>query len=131
MQTDSYQAMLDNKEEWPAYKASPTLLQASINTPDKDIPVPEKGQRTSSFAAVVTDLEVGQHASRVVRVDPNMKVGELTEGLRVIKDTLRNAISSTVAAAKRRTSGTYSIELGDVVMPGGSIFVVAVITRLD
>lgn len=103
---------------------------AALATPDKDIPVPTKGQRTSSFAAAVADLEVGQCTSRVTRVDPALTVYQLTTVLREMKDALRNNISSTVAAAKRKTDGAYSVELGDVVMPGGSMYVVAVVTRL-
>lgn len=106
-------------------------ITAALATPDKDIAVPNKGQRTSSFAAAVMDLEPEQSTSRVLRVSLAVTVGQLNVVLRDMKENLRNAISPTVANAKKKTDGTYSIELGDVVMTGGSIYVLAVVTRLS
>ena len=98
-------------------------------TPDKDIPVPPKGQRSSSFAAMVSDLEPDQSASRVHRVNPDMSVAEFMAELKGIKDMVRNNVAPAVANAKRKTMGTYSVEVSEVLMPSGMIYVLAIVTR--
>jgi hypothetical protein len=108
---------------------STTQTQAALATPDKDVPMPSKNQKTGSFAAAVLDLEPGQSASRVHRVNPDMTVGEFTEQLKDIKEMMRNNVTYAVTAAKRRTMGTYCIEVGEVVMPGGTLYVVVVVSR--
>lgn len=120
----------------PANPSSPLDAEAfntmgAMSAPDKDIPVPTKGQRSSSFAASVFDLEVGQSASKVERVESMFAIATLSHILRERKERMRNGVASTVAAAKAKTGGVYSIEVSELITTAGNIYVVVIISRLD
>ena len=85
--------------------------------------------KSSSFFAQVLDLAPGDSCSRVRPVDPTTSVERLPEELPEIKQQLRNACTPAVTNAKEKTGGTYSIEVGEVVMPKGRMYVLAVVTR--
>lgn len=106
-------------------------IQGAMSAPDKDIPMPPKGQRSSSFAASVFDLEAGQSTSKVERVNRTYSIGVLPTVLREAKERMRNGVASTVATAKQKTMSTYSIEVSELLTTAGALYVVAIITRLD
>jgi hypothetical protein len=88
-----------------------------------------RGPRAGSFNAAVIGLNPGECISKVREVDPTMTVARLPDEMPSIRSQLRNACAPSVARAKEITGGTYTCEVGDVVMPGGSMYVVAVIKR--
>jgi hypothetical protein len=90
-----------------------------------------RGPRAGSFNAAVGGLSPGECISKVREVDPTMTVARLPDEMPAIRSQLRNACAPSVARAKEITGGTYTCEVGDVVMPGGSMYVIAVIKRID
>lgn len=104
-------------------------IVAAVKTKDTDVPKPASRMRSSSFAAMVSDLEVGDSASRVHRINPDMTLEEVAENMSEMKDMMRNNAAPAVKAARTRTGGAYSIEVGDMVMPGGRMYLVVVVTR--
>lgn len=85
--------------------------------------------KSSSFYAQVLDLAPGDSCSRVRAVDPTTSVERLPDELPEIKQSLRNAVTPAVTNAREKTGGTYTIEVGEIVMPKGKMYVVAVVTR--
>lgn len=88
-----------------------------------------RGPRAGSFQAQITELDVGESASKVRALDPTSTLNVLILGLPAMRQQLRNAIAPSVARAKSATGGTYAIEVGDMIMPAGNIYIVAVVTR--
>ncbi len=87
--------------------------------------------RSSSFAAVVLDLAPGESASRVRKVDGTMSVERLTDELPELRQQMRNAIAPAVKRASEQTGRTYSVEVGEMIAPKGTLYLVAVVTRTD
>lgn len=106
-----------------------TLVKGAIRSPESDVQQPASRRRSSSFASVVSDLEVGESASRTHRLNDTMTLGELRDDMRELKEMLRNNTAPAVSAARRNTGGTYTIEVGETIMPGGSIYLVVVVSR--
>lgn len=104
-------------------------LQHLISTNEINDIMANTQTKSSSFYAQVLDLAPGESCSRVRAVDPTTSVERLPEELPEIKQQLRNACTPAVTNAKEKTGGTYSIEVGEVVMPKGRMYVLAVVTR--
>lgn len=82
-----------------------------------------------SFNSIVCTLGVGECASKVRQIDSKTRIKELPEFIAEIRQQQRNAITTAVSAAKAKAGGTYSIEVGDCIMPNGTMYVVGVVTR--
>lgn len=104
-------------------------LQHLISTNEITDSMANAQTKSSSFYAQVFDLTPGESCSRVRPVDPTTSVERLPEELPEIKQQLRNAVTPAVTNAREKTGGTYSIEVGEVVMPKGRMYVLAVVTR--
>lgn len=85
-------------------------------------------RKSSSFQAQVLDLEPGDSCSRVRAVDSTMPVSRLPEELPILRQQLRNGIAPAVKRAGESTGRGYAVEVGETVMPGGTLYIVAVIT---
>lgn len=93
--------------------------------------VANRGPRAGSFNAQVIELNPGESVSKVRALDPTTSVSRLVDELPSVRQQVRNACSPAVARAKEMTGNTYSVEVGDCVMPNGTFFVVAVVTRTN
>ena len=108
------------RSSWPKVKdhtPEPVVLTAS--------------EYTGSFAELVRLLPVGKSTAKVELLDwDNLPPAGDTERLVQMRERLRNSLSSTINRARTHNNGTYTIEVGETCMPGGSIYVTAVITRV-
>lgn len=92
-------------------------------------PLPDQTY-TGSFAELVRLLPVGKSTAKVELLDwDNLPPAGDTERLIQMRERLRNSLASTVNRARAYHGGLYSIEVGETCMPGGSIYITAVITR--
>jgi hypothetical protein len=87
--------------------------------------------RPDSFDQQVRKLEPGEFITKARAVNNGLTLGELPRELVEIRQQLRNAVAPAVARAKAATEGIYTTEIGEVTMPTGNLFVVAVITRAE
>lgn len=86
--------------------------------------------QAGSLTSLVAALEVNECTSKVERVQSDLTLTDFAVKGSEIKEELRNRVAPSVAAAKSKTGGTYSIELGFLNTTSHVIYVVAVITRL-
>ena len=110
-----------------------TNMKTTLIKPEQANPstVRQRGfqKRSSSFSAVVTDLEVGECASKVQPVDPEMTLGELAEQMSGLKATLTNNSNTAIRQAKSTTGGTYQSLVTESVTAGGELFLVLIVRR--
>lgn len=94
-------------------------------------PVAASRTQAGSFATMIAEMQVGdQPASRVAERDPGQSVDYTMATLKDGRDKLRNAVTSSVAQAKRRVPGAeYSIEVFDAMAPSG-IYIIALVWRI-
>jgi len=86
-------------------------------------------RKSSSFSAVVADLEVGECASRVQAIPANLTMGQLAEQLPGIKATLQNNSTGAIRLAKQATGGSYSATVSDTITAGGKVYAILIIER--
>lgn len=98
-------------------------------SPTTNAPQP-RGPRSSSFNARVLDLAIGDSCAKMRAVDPTTTVERLTAELPMLREQVRNATTPAVTKARQHHKDSkYSIEVGDLLLPSGRLFVVAVVTR--
>ncbi len=90
-----------------------------------------RNPRPNSFNAQVADLQTGESVSKIRAIDPTTPVQRLPEELPSVRQQVRNACAPAVTRAKEQTGADYTVEVGDVVMPAGNFYVVAVVTRVS
>ena len=93
------------------------------------MPVPS--QPRSSFNSQVALLNPGESCAKVRALDPTMTVARIPEEMPAIRQQVRNATMSAVSRARESTGNQYGIQVGEAVMPDGSIYIVAIVTRKD
>lgn len=108
--------------------ASNSKIKSAMQQPDNGVTAPGRTQ-AASFASQVAALAVGECCSRVVGVDPNVRLCELSTMLPAMRESLRNNTAPSVRQANTRTGNKYTIEVADVRTPGDNFFVVAIVTR--
>lgn len=112
-----------------ATKRMPARKTVSAMAVADDGSIESTRRRSSSFAAVLTDLAVGETAARVQPVDPGLTLEEYGEQFVELREALRNNCSPAVRQAKARNGGEYSIEIADVMTQSRKLFLVALVTR--
>lgn len=85
--------------------------------------------KPGSHADKISALQVDESHSYVRAVDPTMTVARIPAELPMLRQQVRNAVMPSVARARQHTGHDYRVEVGDIVMPSGTMFVVAAITR--
>lgn len=90
---------------------------------------PKRPKKSSSFTAVVTDLEVGESASRTHPLNENMTLAELQRDLSEMKDQISNNVRPLVRKAQEATGGTYRVETSQTITTSGRIYLLAIVTR--
>ncbi len=88
-----------------------------------------RAPRPGSFNSQVAELNPGECVSKVRPVEPTTSVQRLPQELPAMRTQVRNACAPAVSRAKATTGGEYTVEVGDCIMPNGTMFVVAVVTR--
>lgn len=85
--------------------------------------------RSSSFVAVLSDLGIGESASRPHALADDMTLAYLRDNLSELKSLVANNIKASVATAAKETDGKYRVSTGEVITTDGRIFIVAIVTR--
>lgn len=106
-------------------------LKAAIKTRDDAVPMPEQRVVKGSFASQVSALNPGESVSRIHSPNENLTLKELRAELSEMKAMVRNNTTPAVTAARRTTGGSYTIETSETITPGGSIFIVCIVTRIE
>lgn len=108
-----------------------TQLTVAMSTIDSGIEPPSR-RRSSSFAAAVADLDVGESASRAVQIDGDQTLTQISGQLTAMKSDLRNNTAPAVRRARERIAGSdYTIEIGEMLTFTGKLFLVAIVTRVS
>ena len=97
------------------------MAKAPVNRSIRQVP----------FSAQVLALAPGESACRTKAIDQTMTVARFPEEMPALRQQLRNAVTPAVARAREATGNTYTIEVGDVQMPSGMLYAVAVVTRTN
>lgn len=88
-----------------------------------------RGPVAGSIHDQIAKLNPGECFARARPLDPTLTVDRCREELPAIRQQVRNSIAAPLRRAKETTGATYSVEVGDVVMPNGTMYVVAVVSR--
>lgn len=88
-----------------------------------------RGPVAGSIHDQIAKLNPGECFSRARPLDPTLTVDRFRDELPAIRQQVRNSIAAPLQRAKETTGATYSVEVGDVVMPNGTMYVVAVVSR--
>jgi uncharacterized protein (DUF849 family) len=112
-------------------KSVQAKLLAAAGGVETDVSLPSRA-RASSFTSTLVDLKVGQDpAAKVVRLEPDVNMEALADVLAAEKERLRNNVTSSISAAKRRVENSqYSIECTHFICNSG-IYVAALVTRTE
>ncbi len=116
----------------PLATPNPDTVMSLLSKATTPPPEPSKprGPRSSSFNARVLDLVVGDACAKMRAVGPTTTGERLTAELPVLREQVRNATTPAVTKARQHHKDSrYSIEVGDLLLPSGRLFVVAVVTR--
>lgn len=87
--------------------------------------------RSSSLAAQVADLAVNEVATKCFEIHSSFSLEEINQSIAAWRHQHRNNCGRSVAVAKERVGGEYSIETEDLMTGKGRMFVVVLITRLS
>jgi hypothetical protein len=79
----------------------------------------------------VLTLGPGESACRTKPIDQTLTIARIPEEMPALRQQLRNAVTPAVTRAKEATGNAYTIEVGDVQMPSGMLYAVAVVTRTN
>lgn len=83
-----------------------------------------------SLQAQIDALDVNESVAKVQDIGVQALTEPLSDVIARNNQQLRNSCSSRVARASRRSPGkSFSIELGTLLMPAGTLWTVAIITR--
>lgn len=93
------------------------------------MPATPVSQARSSFNAQVAALAPGESCAKVRPLDPEMIVSNMAHEMPALRQQVRNATMSAVSRARESTGNQYGIQVGEAVMPNGSIYIVAIVTR--
>ena len=109
----------------------PTLPTSAVSTVNATAKPSKPRRKESSFASVLTDLEVGESASRVQVVDDRDRLSDVIDNMRTMKAALSNNTRPSVAAAKERTGGEYRVETGEMFSTAGRLYLLVIVTRVS
>lgn len=106
--------------------ASKQAVALALATPDLD--VPEQSRRSeSSFAVLVSNLDVGEIACRTIALDPDMLMSEYEAALPALRVNARNNAAPAVKRAKAEIPGAdYRVEITEVILRAGAAMVTCV-----
>lgn len=88
-------------------------------------------QKMSSFAAVVSDLAIGESASRTHMLNDSMTLAQMRQDMSEMKAMISNNVRPSVAVAKKRTGGEYRVETGETITTGGRVYLLVIVTRIS
>lgn len=103
-------------------------IATAMQTVEDDVPEPTR-KRSSSFTAVIADLDVGETASRARRIDPSHTLADFAGNAAEWREDLRNSCAKSMRHAKARTGGEYSVAVAECLTPSREMFLVALVTR--
>lgn len=111
-------------------RIEPTHLAAAMSTPESGVATPTR-QVAGSLTSQLLALEVGECASKVTVVDPALTLAEYMEQGSALREQLRNAVTSSVAYARKRSEYAFTIEVGSMITTGNALYLVAIVTRIS
>lgn len=101
-------------------------IVAALASPDLD--VPEQSLRSdSSFGTLVSNLEIGEIATRSAPLDPDMMLCDYDRTLPPLRVRARNNAAPAVKRAKDAVPGAdYRVEVREVMLQAGGALVTCV-----
>lgn len=106
-----------------------THLSAAMATPEQAVAVPTRSN-PASVKNQIEALEPGEFMSKPWLIAPESTFAAWAADSSNQRERLRNSLTSSVAKAKALTGGTYTIEVGDMLL-GGKMYIVAIVTRIE
>ena len=88
-------------------------------------------RKDSSFSSVVSDLDIGESASRTHFLNQDMTLAKMHQEMREMKAMISNNARPAVSAAKQRTGGEYRIETGETITTAGRVYLLVIVTRIS
>ena len=88
-------------------------------------------RKESSFSSVVSDLDIGESASRTHFLNQDMTLAKMHQEMREMKAMISNNARPAVSAAKQRTGGEYRIETGETITTAGRVYLLVIVTRIS
>lgn len=105
-------------------------VAAAASTIEDDVTTPTR-KRSASFTSVIADLDIGEIAAKVQRVDQDFSFANYKLNGAEIRDALRNNLAGPVREAKKQTGGSYSIEIVEQFTKLNGLLIIALITRIE
>lgn len=106
--------------------AAAKTISHSMQTTDTDI-APSR-RDPASYASRLIALAPGEHVARADWVVDTITLKEMPDVLNTMKTEIRNSINSSVRQARLATGLRYTVEINDMTMPSGYVYVVAIAT---
>jgi hypothetical protein len=105
-------------------------VATALQSPEDDVKKPS-ARRSSSFAAQIEDLQVGQVAITAQPLSLDMQIGLAMTELAERKQVLRNSVAPAVTKMKKRWPGReYTVETAELATAAAGWMVVAVVKRV-
>ncbi len=106
-----------------------THISAAMATSESAVAAPSRS-KPGSMKSQIEALEPGGYCAKLQQVDRDIVLSAFVQEAPQMREQLRNTLTSTVAKAKELTGGTYTIEVGDMIMRS-NLYLVAVISRVE
>lgn len=106
----------------------PQALTAAIATAEPAVPTTTSVP--GSIKSQVDALARGEHFAKAWKIAPHNTFEAWAADSANQRQRLRNSLTSSIAQARERTRGTYTTEVGDMLL-GGNLYIVAIVTRID
>jgi hypothetical protein len=106
-----------------------THISAAMATSESAVAAPSRS-KPGSMKSQIELLAIEEIASKARLVETGMTLGGYAMEAPAMRERMRNSLTSTVAKARELTGGTYTIEVGDMLV-GGKLYIVAIVTRTE
>lgn len=107
------------------------VITAALMTPDPEVPMPNNRRKQSSFAAQISDLELGEVAFKGHAIPTSVFAGEISSEMKAVRDRLRNNVGASIATVKNRSKGIeFTTSVVHFVTPEGEMYVAAIVKRI-
>ena len=111
-------------------KPAQSAIDQALDAPEST-DAPARGN-VNSLAYQAALLAVGETTSRVELVDEAHTLAEYAMAGVVLRDKLRNGVSSSLRNVSQKHKGRrFEIEIGDMFTTGRRLYLVAIVTRVE
>lgn len=107
---------------------NPNEIMAAIDTPDDDVSA-VRSFKPGSLLSQIKMLGIQECCAKVIPVATEITVHELAEQGTEMRRQIRNAVGSSIAAAKKITGHEYDVEVTNAMTTASRLYLIAIITR--